>query len=61
MRQLPRIDEEVSANVEPFRAAINLLGIISDISSLSAEMIVAEIGIEMSHFKTAGHLMISST
>lgn len=51
------IDKEVNANVEPFRAAIELLSTIPGISTLSAEVIVAEIGIDMSRFETAGHLI----
>ncbi len=43
---LARIDEEVSANVEPFRAAIEMLSTIPGIGTLSAEVIVAEIGID---------------
>jgi transposase len=54
---LVRIDEEVSANVEPFRTAIEMLNSIPGISTLSAEVIVAEIGIDMSRFGTAGHLI----
>jgi transposase len=54
---LTRIDEEVSANVEPFRTAIEMLSSIPGISTLSAEVIVAEIGIDMSRFQTAGHLI----
>ena len=51
------IDEEVGANVEPFRTAVEMLSTIPGISTLSAEVIVAEIGIDMSHFETAGHLI----
>ena len=54
---LARIDEEVGANVEPFRTAVEMLSTIPGISTLSAEVIVAEIGIDMSHFETAGHLI----
>ena len=54
---LARIDEEVSANVEPFRTAVEMLSTIPGISTLSAEVSVAEIGIDMSHFETAGHLI----
>ena len=54
---LARIDEEVGANVEPFRTAVEMLSTIPGISTLSAEVIVAEIGIDMSHFQTAGHLI----
>jgi len=51
------IDKEVNAHVEPFRAAIEMLNTIPGVSSLSAETIVAEIGIDMSRFPTAGHLI----
>jgi len=54
---IARIDEEVNANVEPFRAAIEMLSTIPGIGALSAEAIVAEIGIDMSRFATAGHLI----
>jgi transposase len=52
-----RIDEEVSANAAPFRAAIELLSTIPGISRLAAEVMVSEIGIDMSRFATAGHLV----
>ena len=54
---LARIDEEVSANVKPFRAAIEMLSTIPGISTLSAEVLVSEIGTDMSRFETAGHLI----
>jgi transposase len=54
---IARIDEEVSANVEPFRVAIEMLSTIPGISRLSAEVIVSEIGIDMNRFPTAGHLI----
>ena len=52
-----RIDREVDSHVEPFRAAIELLSSIPGISTLSAEVIVSEIGTDMSRFPTAGHLI----
>ena len=54
---IAHIDQEVSANVEPFRAAIEQLTAIPGISPLAAQVLVAEIGIDMSRFKTAGHLI----
>lgn len=54
---IARIDKEVDGNVEPFRAAVEMLSGIPGVSSLSAEVIVSEIGIEMSRFETAGHLI----
>ena len=54
---IARIDEEVNANVEPFRAAIELVSSIPGISRLSAQVLVSEIGIDMIRFETAGHLV----
>jgi transposase len=48
------IDQEVDAQVEPFRTAIQLLTTIPGISELSACVILAEIGRDMSRFPTAG-------
>jgi len=52
-----RIDEEVNANVEPFRVAIEMLSAIPGVGQLSATVIVSEIGIDMSRFPTVGHLI----
>ncbi len=54
---IARIDKEVDANVEPFRVAIKMLTTIPGVSGLSAEVIVSEIGIDMSRFHTEGHLI----
>ena len=54
---IDQIDQEVDADVEPFRAAIALLTSIPGVSVLSAEIILAEIGRDMSRFPTAGHLI----
>jgi transposase len=51
------IDKEVDANVEPFRIAVEMLATIPGVSSLAAEVMVSEIGIDMSRFKTEGHLI----
>jgi len=51
------IDKEVDGNVEPFRVAIEMLATIPGVSSLAAEVMVSEIGIDMSRFKTEGHLI----
>ena len=54
---IARIDKEVSGNVEPFRVAIEMLTTIPGISSLAAEVMVSEIGIDMSRFQTEGQLI----
>jgi transposase len=51
------IDQEVDALIEPFRNAIQLLITIPGVSDLSAGVILAEIGHDMSRFPTAGHLV----
>jgi transposase len=51
------IDEEVEDNVEPFRTAIRLLTTIPGVSDLSARIIMAEIGNDMTRFPTEGHLI----
>ena len=52
-----RIDKEVDCNVKPFRVAIEMLTTIPGVSRLSAEVIVSEIGIDMSRFRTEGYLI----
>lgn len=51
------IDTEVEGNLEPFRAAQQLLSAIPGVSQLSACIILSEIGLDMSRFETAGHLV----
>jgi transposase len=54
---IAEIDQEVDANVEPFRTAVALLTTIPGVSDLSARSITAEIGNDMSRFPTDGHLI----
>jgi hypothetical protein len=54
---IARIDKKVDSNVEPFRVAIEMLTTIPGVSNLSVEVIVSEIGIDMSRFRTEGHLI----
>jgi transposase len=51
------IDREVDTHVETFRTAVLLLTTIPGVSDLSAHVIRAEIGGDMSRFPTAGHLI----
>ena len=51
------IDQQVDASVEPFRAAAGLLPTIPGVNELAGRAIVSEIGIDMSRFETAGHLI----
>jgi transposase len=51
------IDREVDERIEPFRITVELLTTIPGISELSARIVVAEIGNDMSRFATAAHLI----
>src|ERR671939_342319 len=51
------IDAEVEAHLGSFRAAIRQLSTIPGVSALSAQVIVSEIGTDMSRFPKAGHLL----
>src|SRR5215470_1553465 len=51
------IDREVNVQVEPFRAQVLLLTTIPGVSDLSAYVIRAEIGGDMSRFPTVGNLI----
>jgi transposase len=54
---IARMDEEVAAGQATFRSLIMLLCTIPGVSVLSATVILAEIGHDMSRFPTAGHLL----
>jgi transposase len=47
---------EIVERLVPFRAAVELLKTMPGISDLTAQTIIAEIGVDMSRFPTAGHL-----
>lgn len=54
---IAEIDAEVDHGLDPFRQAVRQLRTIPGISDLTAQVIVSEIGIDMSRFPTAGHLI----
>jgi transposase len=55
---IERMDGEVEADsAGPFRSRIDLLSTIPGVSALSATNILAETGIDMSRFPTAGHFV----
>ncbi len=51
------IEKEVGLGLEPFRHAARLLSTMPGLSSVSANVIVAEIGIDMTRFATPAHLL----
>ena len=50
-------EQEVDLGLEPFRQALKLLSTMPGLSSVSAHVVVAEIGINMSRFATPAHLL----
>src|SRR5271166_6223263 len=54
---IAEIDAEVDHDLDPFRQAVRQLRTIPGVSDLTAQVIVSEIGTDMSRFPTAGHLI----
>src|SRR3989454_8873721 len=50
------LTEEIAARLLPFEAAVTLERAITGIGELSAQAVIAGIGLDMSRFPTAGHL-----
>lgn len=51
------IDAEVGDRLDPFREAVALLSTVPGVSEVAAGVIVAEIGVDMTRFPSAGHLL----
>ena len=51
------IETEVGTGLAPFRQAAKLLSTMPGLSEVSANVVVAEIGLDMSRFATPGHLL----
>jgi transposase len=54
---IDKIDEQIEADLQPFRDAVQLLTTIPGVRDLAAQGILAEIGLDMSRFPTDGHLL----
>ncbi len=54
---MAEIDAEVDRDLDPFRQAVRQLRTIPGVSDLTAQVIVSEIGTDMTRFPTAGHLI----
>jgi len=54
--QIDRLSDAIEEQLAPFGAAIELLCTIPGVQERSAQNIIAEIGVDMSVFPTAGHL-----
>jgi transposase len=53
---IERLDEEVAREIDPFVEQVRLLRTIPGIGQRTAEIVIAEIGVDMTRFPTAGHL-----
>src|ERR1700722_5256398 len=51
------IDEEGDSQAEPFRPPAQMLSAIPGLGPLAAPVVLAEIGLDMSHFPSAAHLI----
>jgi len=49
-------EAQIEAALEPFRAAVERLSAIPGVSTIAAQVIIAEIGCDMSRFPSAAHL-----
>jgi transposase len=56
-KAIAQIEMEVGLGLQPFRQAAKLLSTMPGLSSVSANVLIAEIGIDMSRFATPGHLL----
>jgi transposase len=56
-RAIAEIENEVGLGLAPFRQAAELLSTIPGMSAVASNVVVAEIGIDMSRFATPGHLL----
>ena len=56
-RQVDEIDKRLGGALEPFRGAVEQLTTIPGVGELMAQILVAEIGTDMSRFPTAAHLV----
>jgi transposase len=54
---IAEIDQQVEADIAPFRAAVTQLSSIPGVKALAGKVIASEIGIDMSRFPSDGHLV----
>jgi len=56
-KSIVAIDAEVGSHLEPFREKAARLTTMPGIGDVAAQVIISEIGVDMSRFSTAGHLI----
>jgi transposase len=54
--QIERLSDAIEEQLGPFATGVQLATTISGVAARTAEVLVAEIGTDMSHFPSAGHL-----
>jgi transposase len=55
-RTIDQFEAQIEAALAPFRAAVERLTTIPGVSTIAAHVIIAEVGVDMSIFPSAGHL-----
>src|SRR5436309_3419859 len=56
-RAVDQIDQQIARQLEPFRAQFELLMTIPAVRETAAAVLIAEVGVDMSRFPTAEHLV----
>jgi transposase len=56
-KMVDQFDEQIQRALEPFRRQVDLLSTIPGISTTAAQVLVAEIGVDMAQFPTVHHLL----
>jgi transposase len=56
-KSINAVDKEVGPAIEPFRAKVTRLLTLPGVSDVTAQILISEIGIDMSRFPTSGHLV----
>jgi transposase len=54
--QIEQLSEAIEAQLAPFAAAVRLASTIPGVKERTAEVLIAEVGVDMSRFPSAGHL-----
>lgn len=54
---IAEVEQQIGRLIEPFRRCVELLKTMPGVSDTVAHMLVAEIGVDMSRFPSAGHLV----
>jgi transposase len=55
-QSIATLTAEIATQLVPYQAAINIICSITGVSRITAEIMVAEMGVDMSRFPTASHL-----